>query len=495
MLLLGIDVGTSSIKISVVDAANGNIKATATYPEQETEIIALQTGWAEQSPNMWWAHVQEAISICNAKKTYNPHDIGAIGIAYQMHGLVMVDKNQNSLRNSIIWCDSRAVEIGEKAFEAMGKAHALEHLLNSPGNFTASKLAWVKANEPEIYAKADKIMLPGDFIALKLTGAATTSISALSEGVFWDFKTKSLSKDVMDYYGFSESAIPQIRPVFSSHGELSSTAANLLGLKSGIPVSYKAGDQPNNALSLNVTEPGEVAATAGTSGVIYGVTDHLLYDNESRVNTFAHVNYTTEQQRLGVLLCINGTGSMYRWAKAQFGSHLDYNTINELSASAPAGSKGLRVLPFGNGAERMLNNRITGAHFGNIDLNLHNTADLFRAVQEGIAFSFRYGLDILRENGMKPSVIRAGKSNLFLSEIFTQSFVDITGVPVELHESDGSFGAAIGAGIGAGVYSSASEAFTNKKPLGVIEPGKTNLEQEYQEWKQLLGKTLNHENH
>jgi len=492
MLLLGIDVGTSSIKISVVDASNGDIKATATYPEQESEIIALQSGWAEQSPDMWWAHVQQAISICNAKKAYNPVDINAIGIAYQMHGLVMTDKNQNSIRNSIIWCDSRAVEIGDKAFHDLGNEYALEHLLNSPGNFTASKLAWVKANEPENYSKVDKIMLPGDYIALKLSGEATTSISALSEGVFWDFKTNSLSKDIMDYYGFDNTVIPEIRPVFSEHGTLSQTAANLLGLKPGIVISYKAGDQPNNALSLNVTEPGEVAATAGTSGVIYGVTDTLLYDKQSRVNTFAHVNHTSDLQRLGVLLCINGTGSMYRWAKAQFGGSMNYNTINALSAAAPAGSKGLLVLPFGNGAERMLNNKIAGAHFSNIDLNLHTSAEVFRAIQEGIAFSFRYGLDILRENGMQPAIIRAGRSNLFLSEIFTQTFVDITGVPVELHENDGSYGAAIGAGIGAGIYKSAGEAFTNKKPLGVVEPGNTSLEQEYQEWKSLLNKTLSH---
>jgi len=492
MLLLGIDVGTSSIKISVVDAANGQTKATASWPEQESEIIALRPGWAEQSPDTWWEDVQKAIQLCHSKKAYDPQDIAAIGIAYQMHGLVMTDKDQNSLRNSIIWCDSRAVETGEQAFEAIGKERALQHLLNSPGNFTASKLAWVKANEPEVYAKADKIMLPGDYIALKLTGAATTSTSALSEGVFWDFISQNLSGDVMDHYGFSEALIPEIRPVFSAHGHVSQQAAAQLGLKAGIPVSYKAGDQPNNALSLNVTEPGEVAATAGTSGVIYGVTDHLLYDKASRVNTFAHVNYTSAQQRLGVLLCINGTGSMYRWAKAQFGGTMDYNTINQLSATAPAGSKGLRVLPFGNGAERMLNNKIAGAHFHNIDLNLHNTADLFRAVQEGIAFAFRYGLDILRENGMQPAIIRAGRSNLFLSQVFTQTFVDITGVPVELHENDGSYGAAIGAGIGAGYYKNAAEAFTSKKPLGIITPGNTNLEAAYQEWKSLLNKILSH---
>lgn len=491
MLLLGIDVGTSSIKISIVDAASGALKATCTYPEKESEIIVHQPGWAEQSPDMWWAHVQQAISQCNAKKAYDPQDITAIGIAYQMHGLVMVNKDQNSLRNSIIWCDSRAVSIGDQAFEAIGRERALAHLLNSPGNFTASKLAWVKANEPETYAKADKIMLPGDYIALKLTGEASTSASALSEGVFWDFQSKGLSEDVMGYYGFDRSLIPGIRPVFSIHGHVSRQSAALLGLKAGIPVSYKAGDQPNNALSLNVTEPGEVAATAGTSGVIYGVTDHLLCDQASRVNTFAHVNYTAEDPRLGVLLCINGTGSMYRWAKSQFGGNMEYDTINQLSATSPAGSKGLRVLPFGNGAERMLNNKIAGAHFHNIDLNLHHTADLFRAVQEGIAFSFRYGLDILRENGMQPGIIRAGRSNLFLSEVFTRSFVNITGVPVELHNNDGSYGAAIGAGIGAGIYKHAGEAFTNKKPLGIIEPDGTDLETAYQEWKQLLEKILN----
>jgi xylulokinase len=486
MLLLGIDVGTSSIKVSVVDAANSSILATVQYPDTESEILTLQHGWAEQDPDMWWAHVQKAIEKCNAKGSYNPLDIAAIGIAYQMHGLVIIDESGKSLRNSIIWCDSRAVETGDQAMAAIGSERALAHLLNSPGNFTASKLAWVKANEPEVYAQISKVMLPGDYIAFKLTGEVTTSISALSEGIFWDFKENELSKDVMNYYGFDERVIPTINPVFSAHGHLSSAIASALGLKSGIPISYKSGDQPNNALSLNVTEPGEVAATAGTSGVIYGVTDQLLCDQQSRVNTFAHVNHSIEEQRLGVLLCINGTGSMNRWTKTLTGTTVSYPEMNASAASVKPGSEGLRVLPFGNGAERMLNNKIAGAHLRNIDLNLHSSGHVFRAVQEGIAFSFRYGLDILRENGMEPSIIRAGQSNLFLSDVFTQSFVDITGVPVELHESDGSYGAAIGAGIGAGIYKSAGDAFSNKKPLKVIEPSTVSLEEYYQDWKSLL---------
>lgn len=490
MLLLGIDVGTSSIKVSVVEAQTGRNVASASYPEKETEIIAVKNGWAEQSPDMWWNNVQQAILKCNASGKYNARDITAIGIAYQMHGLVLVDKDGNSLRNSIIWCDSRAVEIGSKAFKDLGEDFCLSHYLNSPGNFTASKLAWVKQNEPEIYAKIDKVMLPGDFIALKLTGESTTSVSALSEGVFWDFKANGLASELMDYYGISKNLIPEIKDVFAAHGLLNKEIAAKLGLKENVSVSYKAGDQPNNALSLNVTEPGEVAATAGTSGVIYGVTDQLLFDQQSRVNTFAHVSHTVKENRLGVLLCINGTGSLNRWIKNIGAADLDYQQMNQLASTVNEGSDGLSVLPFGNGAERMLNNKLVGAHLQNIDLNIHSQAHVFRAVQEGIAFAFRYGFDILKENGMKASVIKAGKANLFLSDVFAQSFVNITGVPVELYDNDGSHGAAIGAGIGAGIFASASEAFSNTKALKLIEPVNNNLEDAYQKWKVILAKQL-----
>jgi xylulokinase len=491
MLLLGIDIGTSSVKVSAIEAYTQQIIASAHYPDEESPILALKPGWAEQAPGMWWQQTQQAIERCHHTGNYNPADIAAIGIAYQMHGLVLVDKQQNVLRDSIIWCDSRAVEIGEKAFEAIGEENCLSHLLNSPGNFTASKLGWVKENEPAIYAQIDKIMLPGDFIAMKLTGEITTSVSALSEGVFFDFEANALSKDIIDYFGFDEGFFPAIRPVFSPHGNLLASVAGKLKLKKGIPVSYKAGDQPNNALSLNVLNPGEVAATAGTSGVIYGVSGELAYDKQSRVNTFAHVNYAPGKKRLGVLLCINGTGSMYRWVKNTFGAALSYSQMNETAGQAPLGSSGLRLLPFGNGAERMLNNKITGAHIHNIDLNLHTPAHIFRAVQEGIACAFRYGLDIMRENGMGLTIIKAGKTNLFLSELFAETFVNVTGVPVELYKNDGSVGAALGAGIGAGIFSSAAEAFKNMKPVQLIEPkNMQGMELVYQEWKTLLEKQL-----
>lgn len=492
MLLLGIDVGTSSIKVSVVNAADTKLVASAQFPETEATIISQHPGWAEQEPESWWQYTCQAIQKLNTSGSYDPKNIAAIGIAYQMHGLVIVDKNKQVLRPSIIWCDSRAVETGNKAFEAIGPDWCREHLLNSPGNFTASKLAWVKEQEPGIFEKADKLMLPGDYIAMRLTQEITTSPAALSEGILWDFQSDTVAQPVMDHYGFSENMIPTVQPVFSVHGRVTPDAAATLGLKPGIPVSYKAGDQPNNALSLNVMNPGEIAATAGTSGVIYAVSDQLTGDPQSRVNSFAHVNHSATQKSIGVLLCINGTGIMNRWMKDIAGSHLSYTQINEQAANISLGSNGLTILPFGNGAERMLGNKLMGAQISNLQLTTHQPPHLFRAAQEGIACAFRYGLDILKENGVRPSVIRAGKANMFLSPLFTDLFVNFTGTPVELYENDGAVGAAIGAGIGAGIYMNPREAFQNYKPVTLAEPNNNQKAYTsiYERWKSVLEKAL-----
>ncbi|RAK66992.1 xylulokinase [Hymenobacter edaphi] len=485
MLLLGIDIGTSSVKVAVVDAATQQCLAAVSYPDTEREILARQPGWAEQQPLQWWQDAKQAILLAHATQRYNPQDIGAIGIAYQMHGLVLVDEHHHVLRDAIIWCDSRAVPYGEAAFEAIGPERCRTHLLNSPGNFTAAKLAWVKEHEPEAYQRIDKVLLPGDFLALQLTGEATTSISALSEGIFWDFAAHQLSEDVFRFFGFDEALIPPVQPVFAEHGRLRASVAEELDLAVGIPVTYKAGDQPNNALSLNVLRPGEVAATAGTSGVIYAVTDQLFVDQLSRVNPFAHVNHSAEEVRLGVLLCINGAGSMNRWVKQAVGRELSYPEVNQRAAQVPAGSEGLLCLPFGNGVERMLANEPVGAHFLHLDLNVHTASHLLRAAQEGVAFAFRYGLDLMRENGLHPTVVKAGKTNMFLSEVFAQAFVNATGLAVELYPTDGAVGAALGAGIGAGTFATPEEAFHNVQRLQLIEPNDEAAvyEQTYQRWK------------
>ncbi len=486
MYLLGYDIGSSSVKASLVNAESGKCVASAFYPKTEAEIIAVQPGWAEQKPEMWWANLKLATRDVMDASSIRKEDIAAIGISYQMHGLVCVDKNQQVLRPAIIWCDSRAVPYGEKAFHSLGEERCLSHLLNSPGNFTASKLAWVKENEPEIYARIDKIMLPGDYIAMKLTGEVCTTVSGLSEGMFWDFKNNEVAKFLMEYYGFDSSLIAAIKPTFSEQGRVTTFAAAELGLKEGTPVTYRAGDQPNNALSLNVFNPGEIASTAGTSGVVYGVNGAVNYDSQSRVNTFAHVNHTAERTRLGVLLCINGTGILNSWVKRTVvPAGVSYAEMNELAAQAPIGSGGISILPFGNGAERMLQNRETGCSINGINFNLHTRNHIIRAAQEGIVFSFKYGIDIMEGMGMDVRKIHAGHANMFLSPIFRDTLAGVTGATIELYDTDGSVGAAKGAGIGAGIYKDHNEAFATLDKLAVIEPNLTNkaaYEDAYQRW-------------
>lgn len=491
MLLLGIDLGSSSVKASVIEGESGNCLVSAFFPKEEMEIISVKPGWAEQKTESWWTNLKAAISECTGKLGQRKNEIGAIGISYQMHGLVAVDKDNKALRPSIIWCDSRAVSYGDKAFNKLGKEFCLGHLLNSPGNFTASKLAWVKENEPEIYNRIYKIMLPGDYIALRLTGEISTSITGLSEGMFWDISENRVSSELLDYFGFNKSLLPGQFPSFSVHGQLLKSVSSELGLPEGIPVSYRAGDQPNNALSLNVLNPGEVAATAGTSGVIYGVTDKKKYDPQSRVNTFVHVNHTAADTRLGVLLCINGTGILNSWLRRNTGGELSYNEMNALAGKVKPGSDGLTILPFGNGAERMLGNKEAGAHVAGLNFNTHTKAHMYRAAQEGIAFSFRYGLDIMKETGIDPKLIRAGEANMFLSTIFRETLATITGTTIHLYNTDGSIGAARGAGIGCGYYKSANEAFNGLKALSVTEPDSvifSKYEEAYQRWKSLLQK-------
>lgn len=482
--LLGIDLGSSSIKASIVDADSGASVASAQSPKEEMAMKAVQLGWAEQDPELWWEHARNAIHSALRSAKINSADIHAIGISYQMHGLVCVDKNQKVLRPSIIWCDSRAVRYGQAAFEKLGSGYSLGSLLNSPGNFTASKLKWVKENEPEVFSKIDKFMLPGDWLAMRLTGEAVTTASGLSEGILWDFKEKNVSGRLLDEYGFQKSLIPTVLPTFSVQGKLLKDVAADLGLAAGTPVSYRAGDQPNNAFSLNVVNPGETAATAGTSGVIYSVTEKAAYDPKSRVNTFMHVS----EGNNGVLLCINGTGILNSWLRKISGS-MDYNTINEIAAKAPIGSANLNILPFGNGAERILENKEIGSSIDGLNFNIHSQSHLFRAAQEGIVYSLRYGFDILTNMGLKTNVIRAGQANMFLSPLFREAFVNTIGAQLELYDTDGAKGAALGAGKGVGLYQTFPEAFKGLKKLHVQEPDKSKSEQyeaAYSSWLQKL---------
>jgi len=481
-LLLGIDVGSSSVKASLLDSESGECRGSAFFPQKELSIDSPRPGFAEQDPRLWYENARLAVRQALYESSVSGDSVVGIGISYQMHGLVCVDATGEPLRPAIIWCDSRAVAYGDAAFERIGRDRCLGSLLNSPGNFTAMKLAWVKENEPELFARIDKIMLPGDWLAMRLSGLAQTTASGLSEGIFWDFDRDELCGFLMDDAGFPAELIPELVPTFSMQAGLSGEAAADFGLAAGTPIAYRAGDQPNNALSLNVLEPGEIAATAGTSGVVYGVTDQVKYDPLSRVNTFAHVNHGIAAPRLGILLCINGTGIFNAWLRRTLGVG-SYREMNELAELAPAGAEGLVALPFGNGSERVLGNRNIGAVFEGLDFNRHSRSHMCRALQEGIVFSFQYGIEVMQTLGLEISRIRAGRCNMFLSDLFCASLASVSGAGIDLYQTDGSLGAARGAGVGAGVYSSFSEAFSTLRKEGEREPGEVDLGEAYRLWK------------
>lgn len=480
MYFLGYDAGSSSIKASLLDAQSGKVIASAASPQKELEIIAEKSGWAEQEPEVWWENVKKATGQILAESKVNPADIKAIGISYQMHGLVLVDKNKQLLRNAIIWCDSRAVPIGIKAAREIGEKKCLQTLLNLPGNFTATRLKWVKDNQPEVYKKIYKAILPGEYIAMKLTDRIITTPGGISEHIMWDYNRGGPADMMLDYFGFEKDFYAEILPSFSEQGELTTKAAAELGLKAGTKITYRAGDQSNNALSLNVLNPGEIAATAGTSGVVYGITDEAICDDKSRVNTFVHVNHKQQRPRYGVLLCVNGTGITNRWLRKNVANNADYAAMNELAAKVPVGSEGLAVLPFGNGAERMLENKDVGAQICGLRFNTHTKEHLLRAGQEGIVFALNYGVKIMRDMGVKVSKVRAPDANMFLSPLFGEAFACVTGAAVELYNTDGSAGAARGAGIGLGFYKDFSQAFEGLKSTRTIEPDK-KLSRQYKE--------------
>ena len=494
MYLLGYDIGSSSVKACIVEAETGKCVASTFFPKSEAPIISKQSGWAEQNPEDWWQYLKSATAEVLATSHIDSTDIRAIGISYQMHGLVCVDSDQQVVRPAIIWCDSRAVPYGEKAFRELGEEFCLEHMLNSPGNFTAMKLAWVKEHEPENYARIHKFMLPGDYIAMRLSGNICTTASGLSEGILWDFKNDGIATDLLNHFGIDSSLVADIMPTFAEQGRVSAAAARELGLHEGTPITYRAGDQPNNALSLNVFEPGEIASTAGTSGVVYGVNGNVDYDKKSRVNTFAHVNHTARNPRTGVLLCINGTGILNSWTKRNFMANgISYAQMNDLAAQSPIGSCGISILPFGNGAERVLENRETGCSIHGINFNNHSIANVARAVQEGIVFSFKYGIEIMEQMGMDIKKIHAGNANMFLSPIFRNTLAGVTGATIELFDTDGSVGAAKGAGIGAGIYRDNKEAFASLERLEIIEPDADNASkyaEAYSLWKNRLEKEI-----
>jgi len=485
MYLLGIELGSRTIKAVLINSETKVEVGMVQYPAYSMDIISRQKGWAEQQPEVWWQNLCFCTRKLLSQTHISPRQIEGIGLSYQMHGLVLVDQEYQAIRPAIIWCDSRSVAIGREAFHDMGKRYCLDNLLNSPGNFTASKLKWVKDHEPHIYSRIHKVLLPGDYLALRLTGKATTTVSGLSEGIFWNFKEKRIATELLDHFELDLAHLPDVMPTFSIQGRLTKEAAQMSGLAPGIPLTYRAGDQPTNSMALNVLHPGEVAATCGASGVVYGVVDRLLYDGESRVNSFAHVNYEENYNRIGTLLCINGAGMQYSWIKREVAKNsIQYDDMERMAATVPIGSGGVCLLPFGNGAERMFKHKHIGSHILNLELNRHARADIYRASLEGVAFSFVYGMNILKEVGLAVDVIRVGNDDMFRSEIFATTISTLMGSRIEVMETNPATGAAKAAGIAIGRYTSLESALEGTQTRVVHEPvrEKGAYEQAYNFW-------------
>lgn len=490
---IGFDIGSSSVKVAIVNAITGENVLSIHEPKHEMSILSEQSDWAEQNPNDWWGHLCTGTKRVIRESKIDASKIGAVGISYQMHGLVVVDKEGEPLRNAIIWCDSRAVAIGNKAFQELSPERCTKSLLNSPANFTASKLKWVKDNEPSLFKKIDKFMLPGDFIAYKLTGKIATTKNGLSEGIFWDYESDTVADWLLTYFDFDNQLVPDIVENFTPQGAVSKKASEETGLPAGIPITYRAGDQPNNALSLNVFNDGEVAATGGTSGVIYAVSNNKTSKEANRINHFAHVNYSKENPTIGKLLCINGAGIMYRWLRNQSSAE-SYETMNREASKVPIGSDGLVILPFGNGAERMLNNTNVGTQFCNINLNQHNKGHLYRAALEGIAFSFAYGMEILENDDAKIKVIKAGNDNLFRAEIFSKTLATLIGYEIEIYNTTGAIGAARAAGLTDKNFERFGKNITDNDHVMTFKPIENNTSylDAYTNWKKELYKQIKH---
>lgn len=472
MAFLGIDVGTSSVKVSIV-GEDGVILASATAPaSSERAINSPNPNWAEQNPEDWWEDAQQAILNLPLEARLQ---VEAIGIAYQMHGLVLVDSQFQPVRPSIIWCDGRNIQESQILAESLGLDALENRLLNKPGTLTLAKLAWVAEHEPETLAKAHTFGLPGDFIAYKLTGEWSTTKSGYSEMVGWDFGASIPFEEGFRKAGW-KLPLPEARPNLEEGAPIQKVIAEKLGLPPSARVTYRAGDQPNNAFGLGVLQQGETAISAGTSGVLYGIGDSSPGLHEG-INRFLHVN-----SQIGVLMCLNGVGSALAFARRTWFQNQSYEALSELASQANPENCPY-FFPFGNGAERILSERAFSG-FTELDFNRHNLPELARSVFEGIAFAYRLGSEKMEKAGCLSKVVNGTESGLLKSSFFAQLLANELQVELILSEGDGSTAAARGAALGI------KKILPKPAPLKRYLPTSPANHERFSHWHKILEKFL-----
>ncbi|MFL6335582.1 MAG: xylulokinase [Pyrinomonadaceae bacterium] len=457
MKLLGIDVGTGGSRALVVDES-GRVVASATVEHEP--FASPRTGWAEQDARDWWRASEAAVREVLQADGVSAEEIACVGLTGQMHGAVLLDERDEPLRPSIIWCDVRTHEQCRALTEQVG-AERLIQLVSNPAleGFTLPKMLWVREREPEVWGRVRSVLLPKDYVRLRLTGEKATDVADASGTLLFDVTHRKWSDEMLELAGLDRSLLPRAFESSEITGRVSAEGAKATGLLEGTPVVAGAGDQAAGAVGMGIVRPGAVSATIGTSGVVFAATDRPALDPKGRVHTFCHA----VPERWHVLGVSQGAGLSLRWFRDQFGAGADdgrdpYERLGEEADTVPPGADGVLWAPYLMGERTPhLDPHARAALVG---LNAsHRRAHVVRAILEGVAFSLRDTFTIFEEMGVPVESIRLGGGGA-RSRVWRQIQADVYGREVELVEADegAAYGAALLAGVGGGAWTSVDDA-------------------------------------
>lgn len=482
--LMGIDIGTTSARAIIIDE-EGKLLGAGVY---EYPLYHPQPLWAEQDPQDWWEGTKKSIGKALKEADVKPQEIGGIGLSGQMHGLVLLDENYEVLRRSILWCDQRTVKqceyIMRKSRQTLVKSTCNPALTG----FTLPKVIWVRQEEPKIYDKIHKMLLPKDYIRFKLTGEFATEVSDASGTLMLDVKKRKWSEDVLSAFGINKEALPVVYESVQITGKITPEAARETGLKEGIPVVGGGGDQAAGGVGNGVVREGLLSSTIGTSGVVFASLNDVKTDPLLRTHTFCHA-VPGKWHIMGVMLSAGGS---LKWFRDNLGMEElnvskitgqdPYEILTMEASRVEPGSEGLIFLPYLMGERTPYPDPYAkGVFFGLTPR--HTKAHLVRAVMEGVAFGLRDSLEIIKRLGTKIEEIRASGGGA-RSELWRQIQADINNTQmVTINMSEGpAFGVALLAGVGTGVYKSVEEACESTIHItGTTEPIKENVKR-YEEY-------------
>lgn len=488
MKFLGIDVGTGGSRAVVIDEA-GQVVTSATI--EHAPFASPQTGWAEQDPGDWWRASSAAVRAVLANGKVRTEEIASIGLTGQMHGAVLLDEHDEVLRPAIIWCDVRTDPQCREITQRVGAEQLIQLVLNPAlAGFTLPKLMWVREVEPDLWTRVRSVLLPKDYVRLKLTGDRATDVADASGTLLLDVRGRKWSQEMLAHANLDEKLLPHVYESQEVTGSVSAAGAEATGLLVGTPVVAGAGDQAAGAIGMGIVRPGSVSATIGTSGVVFAATDRPALDPKGRVHTFCHAI----PDRWHVMGVTQAAGLSLRWFRDRFGtgdihSNNDqnrdpYEYLVEEAANAPVGADGLFWAPYLMGERTPHLDPHARAALIGLTAS-HTRSHIIRAILEGVAYSLRDTLSIFSELGVPAGIIRLGGGGA-RSILWQQIQADVYGQTVELVAADEgpAFGAALLAAVGVAAWASVDEACNTAVSVRArIEPepaARTLMDQGYQ---------------